>query len=102
MRILLLLVTLVFFGCEKHTFESDHRQIVAKDLLRQTVKNRSTFDVLQFKEDTLDHYPGTTVVHPIRYTIEYVFRDSSNTLLRRTGEVIFAPDGNSVLETIIK
>jgi hypothetical protein len=102
MRILLLLITLVFFSCEKHTFDSDHRQIVAKNLLRQTVINNRTFDVLQFKEDTLDHHPGTTIERPIRYTIEYVFSDSSNTRVRKTGEVIFTPDGKSVLETIIK
>jgi hypothetical protein len=102
MRIILLLLTVVFLSCEKHTFDSDHRQIVAKNLLRQTVKNRSTFDVLQFKEDTLDQYSGTTIERPIRYTIEYVFSDSSNTLVHRIGEVIFTPDGKSVLETIIK
>lgn len=102
MRIVLLLITLVLFSCEKHTFDSDRRQIVAKNLLRQTVKNRRTFDVLQFKEDTLDSYPGTTGIRPIRYTIKYTYRDSTNTLVQRTGEVLFAPDGQSVLETRIQ
>lgn len=89
-------------SCEKHTFDSDQRQIVAKNLLRQTVKNKRTFDVLHFKEDTLDLSANTTINRRIRYTIEFVFKDSSNALVRKTGEVIFAPGGNAVLETIIK
>ena len=101
MRILLLL-SLVFIGCEKNTFDSDKRQIVAKDLLRQTVKNKRSFDVLQFKEDTLNTYSNTAINRPIRYTISYVFKDSTNTLVHKTGEVIFTPDGRAVLETIIK
>jgi hypothetical protein len=101
MRYILLLFSIVVCGCESQQFESDKRQIMAKDEIRSQVKNRRSFDVVSFKEDTLDTYTDSSIKRPIRYTLNFVYKDSTGALLGKSGEVIFTPDGKSILHSHI-
>ena len=90
-----------FFSCEKPRFEKDKRQLSAKDEIRSKRHRARSCDITGFKEDTLSNFPDTTFKRPIRYTLDFVYKDSNNVLQKKKGIVIFTPDGNSIISTII-
>jgi hypothetical protein len=102
MRYLLfsLLVT-GFYSCENPRFDKDKRQIIAKDEIRTKLHKARSFDITGFKEDTLLNYPDSAFKNPIRYTLDFVYKDSANVLQKKTGVVLFTPDGNSVISSNI-
>ena len=102
MRYLLLLLLVTLIGCENQSFESDKRQIVAKNEIRSHLRKARSFDVTAFKEDVIDAYPDTTIKHPLRYTLDFSYTDSSGQNQRKKGVVIFTPDGKSVLSSHIE
>ncbi len=102
MRITLFLLAIVFYSCENHSFDRDQRQIIAKNEFRKMLHHNPTLDVISFNEDTLSSYPDTSFKQPIRYTINFSYKDSSGNRLSKTGEVIFTPNGNSILSSHIK
>lgn len=102
MRYIILLFSIVFCSCESQYFESDKRQIIAKDEIRSQVRNGRSFDVVSFKEDTLEASGDGAVKHPIRYTLNFVYKDPTGALVSKIGEVIFTPDGKSILHSQIK
>ena len=101
MRYLLLFVLLISIGCENHSFDSDKRQLIAKDQIRRQLHKARLFDVTGFKKDTLDSYTDTSIKKPLRYQLDFVFTDSSGQVQNKKGEVVFTPDGKSVLHTRI-
>lgn len=94
-----ILTTSLLLSCENHNFDSDKRQIIAKDAVRWTLvpPGARNFDVVHFKEDTLATWIDTTIKRPLRYTIDFVYTDSTGAVQNKTGEVIFTPDGRSML-----
>jgi hypothetical protein len=102
MRILFVIVTvLLLISCESAGFDSDKRQIRAKDEIRAKLPPRSTdFDVESFKEDTLHNWPDSNFKDPLQYSLRYVFKDSSGNIHNENGRVLFTPDGKSVIQTI--
>jgi hypothetical protein len=94
-----LLVT--FCSCENRRFDKDKRQIIAKDEIRSKLHRARSFDITGFKEDTVRDYPDSAFKNPIRYSLDFVYKDSANQLQKKTGVVIFTPDGNSVISTTI-
>lgn len=99
MKCLLLLLVFAIGGCENQSFDSDKRQVVTKKLTRKQLQN-ARFEVVGYKQDTMDAYIDT-VKHPIRYSFNLVYKDSVGTVLHKTSEVIFTPDGKSVLHSRI-
>jgi hypothetical protein len=101
MRILFVIVTvLLLYSCESAGFDSDKRQIRAKDEIRSRLPNRTTdFDITAFKEDTLHNWPDSGFVNPLQYSLDYTFKDSSGTIHHEKGSVVFTPDGKSVIQT---
>lgn len=97
-RIFLLVFALLLGSCENATFSKDKRQILAKDAIRSKLPPASTnFDIINYKEDTVDNWTDTTFKRPIRYTLNFVYTDSTGVVQKRTGSVIFTPDGRSMI-----
>lgn len=97
----ILLLLIIFASCENHSFESDKRQLVAKDQIRRKLHNARSFDITAFKQDTLESYSDTTIKRPLRYALDFVYTDSNGQLQNKKGIVLFTPDGKSVLKTQI-
>ncbi len=75
MRYLFLsLFTLALTGCNTEGFESDERQIIAKDLIRKQILQNHSFDVVAFKQDTVD-WQDIAIKHPVSYTLDFVYND---------------------------
>lgn len=87
---------LTFFSCDNPRFDADKRQIKAKDEISRKILKARSFDILNFKEDTLS-WPDSVFKRPIRYTLDFVYKDSTNVLQKKRGAVIFTPDGNSII-----
>ena len=92
---------LAFVSCENRRFDKDKRQIIAKDEIRSKLQRARSFDITGFNEDTLSNYPDSAFKNPIRYTLDFVYKDSANVLQRKRGVVLFTPDGNSVINSNI-
>ena len=101
MRYVIFLLTIVLCSCESHQFDSDHRQVLAKNEIRKQVKNKRSFDVTDFKEDTLQSYTDRSFQHPIRYTLHFNYKDSTGATVLKRGEVLFTPDGKSIIHSQI-
>ena len=100
-KIKILLLLFIFFSCENPRFNKDKRQLIAKDEIRSKLPRARSFEIAGFREDTLSNFPDTTFKRPIRYTLDFVYKDSNNVLQKKKGIVIFTPDGNSIISTII-
>ena len=87
-------------SCETKSFESDKRQIIAKDEIRNKISRGADFDVVSFREDTLHSSPDTNFIKPIQYTLDIVYKDS-NRLVQKKGLVIFTPTSNQVISSTI-
>jgi hypothetical protein len=99
--IIFALVLFLFVSCENHRYDSDNRQITAKDLIRYKTGRVKGFDIISFKEDTLKNWPDTAFKNPLRYTLDFHYNDSTGALQNRRGEVVFTPDGRSVINVQI-
>lgn len=95
---LIVFLALLLASCENAAFDKDKRQIVAKDAIRRKLPRASkNFDVVRYKEDTLASWSDTIFKRPIRYTLDYVYTDSSGAVQQKTGAVLFTPDGRSMI-----
>lgn len=101
MRYLLLLLLVILVSCENHAFESDKRQLIAKDEIRRQLSKARSFDITGFNQDTLEIFADTTFKHPIQYTLDFVYTDSLGQVQKKKGVVLFTPDGKSVLNSHI-
>ena len=101
MRYVIVLFATVIYGCESREFEKDKRQVMAKDEIRRQVRERRSFDVIAFNEDTLQTYTDSNYRNPIRYTLDFVFDDSTGTQQKQRGIVLFTPDGKSIIHSEI-
>ncbi|WP_121355575.1 hypothetical protein [Flavisolibacter nicotianae] len=100
--LLLLFLVLVITGCESDRFDKDKRQIITKDAIRSKLPARArNFDITAFSEDTLPVWTDTLVKRPIRYTLQFIYTDSTGALQNRTGYAIFTPDGKSLIASQI-
>ena len=103
MKYLLFFLILAIGSCETNRFDSDKRQIIAKDAIRSDLKGaaRSSFTVTGFKEDTLFTYADTLIKKPIQYTLYFTQKDSTGQLLQHTGIALFTNKGNSLISSNI-
>jgi len=98
---ILFLFAIINFSCENNSFDSDKRQVTAKDEIKQQLNNVQAFDVTDFREDTLDEWAGSALKNPIRYTLQVRYKDSAGALQNKEAFVIFTPDGKSVISSQI-
>ena len=98
---LFVIVLPVFLGCETHSFDSDKRQIMAKDEILHQLHKVSDYDITGFKEDTVEAINVPSLKKEIRYTLEFEYIDSNKVLQKKTGDVFFTPDGSSIINSKI-
>ena len=98
---LFLLLTSGFVACENHRFDSDKRQIMAKDEIRSKLHKVSGYDITGFKEDTIEVTGLPDLKKEIRYQLDFEYLDSGKVLQKKTGEVFFTPDGASIINSKI-
>ncbi len=96
------MVALVLCACNSTGFESDEKQIITKDLIQKQIPYNNSFDVVAFKQDTVLNWPNITIKHPLSYTLDFVYRDSTAALIPKRVIVIFSPTGNAVLSSSIQ
>ena len=99
--LLFLLVIPAFFSCETHRFDSDKRQIMAKDEIRSNLHKAREYDITGFKEDTVEETNNPDFKKEIRYHLEFQYIDSNNILQKKAGDVFFTPDGSSIINSKI-
>jgi len=92
-----LVLSLLFCQCETETFDKDKRQIAAKDAILNKLHRARDFEVTGFREDTLSSWGDSVLKQPIRYTLNFVYTDSTGSAQHKTGEVIFTHDGKSLV-----
>ena len=90
-----------FLGCETHSFDSDSRQIMAKDEILHQLHKVSDYDITGFKEDTVQAINIPGLKKEIMYTLNFEYIDSNKVLQKKTGEVFFTPDGLSIINSKI-
>ena len=99
--ILLILIITGIFSCENHRYDSDKRQIMAKDDIQVKLRRARGFDITGFKEDTVQNFPDSNFKKLIRYSLDFVYQDSNNIVQKKRGVVLFTPDGASIINTQI-
>ena len=98
---LFIVVSPAFFSCETHNFDSDKRQIMAKDEIRGKLHKASEFDITGFKEDTVAVTDNEDFKKEIRYHLDFEYIDSNHVLQKKNGDVFFTPDGLSIITSKI-
>lgn len=99
--IFLFLPAIIILSCENHSFDSDKRQLMAKDEIRGKLMGVQSFDITDFKEDTLKDWKDSSYKNPIRYSLNIVYKDSTGSLQNKEAFVVFTPDGQSVVTSQI-
>jgi penicillin V acylase-like amidase (Ntn superfamily) len=101
MRYLLFVSILIFTSCDYGTFDKDKRQIMAKDYVEWHLPAHATgFDITAFHEDTLSNDIDSNFSHSLAYNLSYHFTDSSQHMQQKTTNVLFTPDGHSIITAI--
>jgi hypothetical protein len=96
--LLIVLAVSLLASCENATFSKDKRQLIAKNAIRHKLPRAAKdFDIIGYKEDTLASWTDTTFKRPIRYTLHFVYSDSTGAVHQQTGSVLFTPDGRSMI-----
>lgn len=99
--VLFILPLTISFACENHNFDSDTRQIVAKDEIKSKLRRITNFDVTSFAEDTVKNIADSNFKTQIRYTMGVSYNDSNKVFQQKKGVVMFTPDGTTVISTEI-
>ena len=99
MKYLFLLFLLALVACDTHSFERDKRQIIAKDEIRRQLRGIRGYSITSFKEDTLQTWTDSVIIHPIRYTLDFNYNDSAGKPQNKKAIVIFTPSGNAILKS---
>ena len=97
----LFLAISVFSACESTNFESDKRQLMAKDEIRSKLQKIHGYDITAFREDTVEAGANDDFKKLIRYRLSVQYIDSNNTLQKKIGDVFFTPDGKSIIRSTI-
>jgi len=99
--ILLMLLLTGLFSCENHRFDSDKRQIMAKDEIKSKLRKARSFDITGFNEDTVYNAADSNFKKQIRYQLNIEYTDSNKVVQQKTGVVMFTPDGKSIISSRI-
>jgi hypothetical protein len=99
--VLFILPLTISFACENHNFDSDSRQIVAKNEIKRKLRRITNFDVTSFAQDTVKNIADSSFKTQIRYTMGISYNDSNKVFQQKKGVVMFTLDGTSVISTEI-
>ncbi len=99
--IFLILLVTGFFSCENHRYDSDKRQIMAKNEIESKLRRDRSFDITGFNEEIVQNAPDTNFKKQIKYTLDFVYIDSNKNFQQKRGTIMFTPDGFSVISTKI-
>ena len=91
----------LFFACENHRFDSDKRQIMAKDEIQNKLHKARSFNVTAFNEDTVQSENDSNFKKEIRYSLDIEYLDSNKVFQKKKGIVFFASDGKSIINSKI-
>jgi hypothetical protein len=91
----------LLFSCENHRFDSDTRQIMAKNAIENQLHKVKSFDITGFAEDTLNNTSDSNFKKEIRYTLDIEYVDSNKVFQKKQGIVLFTPDGRSIINSKI-
>ena len=100
-RSIFLLITTSILSCVNHRFDSDKRQIIAKDEIKNKLYKAHSFDIIAFYEDTVQNATDSNFRKQIRYTLDFVYEDSNNVSQAKKGIVMFTPGGNAIITSQI-
>ena len=75
---------------------------MAKDEIRHKLRNASSFDITSFKEDRVQVPNDSNFKTQIRYTLDIEYLDSAKVLQKKTGVVLFTPEGKSIISSEIR
>jgi len=100
-KLQLLIIVPFIFSCENHRFDSDKRQIVAKNVIEGQLHNVKSFNVTGFKEDTIHETDDPNFKKEIRYSLDIEYVDSNKMVQKKKGMVFFTPDGQSIINSKI-
>ncbi len=89
------------FSCENHRFDSDKRQIMAKNEIESKLHRSRSFDITGFNEDTVQNSSDSNFKKQITYTLDFVYEDSNKVLQTKKAIVMFTPDGKSIINSQI-
>ena len=89
------------FSCENHRFDSDKRQIMAKNEIESKLHRTRAFDITGFNEDTVQNFSDSNFKKQIRYRLDFVYEDSNKILQTKRGIVMFTPDGKTIISSQI-
>ena len=101
-KVIVFIISGFLFSCANHSFDSDSRQIAAKDEIASKLPRARRFNVLGFSQDTLRNYSDSLFIKPIQYSLDVVYKDSNNVDQKRKGIVLFTHDGNSIIKSMIR
>ena len=96
-----LLLLFLLISCENHRFDSDMRQIEAKNLIMHELHRPKSFDVTGFSQDTIPVEGNENFKKEIRYLLDIEYLDSNNVFQKKQAIVLFTPDGRSVISSNI-
>jgi len=99
--ILFVLLLRLFIACENHRFDSDKRQIMAKDLIMNRLPKAKSFDITGFKEDKVQMPNDSNFKIQIRYSLDIEYLDSNKVFQKKKAIVMFTPDGKSIINSKI-
>lgn len=91
----------LIFSCENHRFDSDKRQIMAKDAIENQLQKARSFDITAFHEDTVDVTNDSNFKKEIEYSLDIEYLDSNKVLQKKKGIVMFTPNGQSIINSKI-
>jgi hypothetical protein len=94
------LLILPFVSCENHHFDSDKRQIIAKDAIRDQLHKVQDFNVIHFNEDTVET-ADSNFKKQIRYSMDIVFLDSNKVFHQQKAIVWFTTGGPVIGSQIV-
>lgn len=94
------IIILPFVSCENHRFDSDKRQILAKDAIRNQLHKVQDFNVIHFNEDTVQT-ADSNFKKQIQYSMDIVFSDSNKVFHQQKATVWFAIYGPVIRSQIV-
>jgi hypothetical protein len=101
MRYLFIGCILIITSCDYGEFNSDKRQIIAKDYVEWHLPRHATdFDITTFNEDTITSGLDSNFKHSLAYSLQYHFTDSNHHVQQKRTTVLFTPDTYSIITAI--
>lgn len=103
MRNLLLVVVVFLMACEesKNGFieiKSSYHHHLALEAIKSAVPAAEYFEVHQwYGPDTLTSWPDTAIRMPVRYKLEFDYREKRGDILKKYGNIVFNVSTDTIM-----